>query len=73
MNDDIGKLETLVQTKRDKYKHSTKEIQNLRKTTKGLEKDCEDLNECKSSIIKEIEGELELIDQIQEMIVTFKK
>ena len=64
MNDDIGKLESLVTSKKDKYKHSNKEIINLRKQTKGLEKDCDDLCECKQSIIQEIEGELELIDQI---------
>lgn len=50
-----------------------KDIGNVKREVKVLEKECADLNECKQCITTEIDNETQIIEQMQELILNYKK
>ena len=60
--DDIQKLFKLVSSKKEKASVITKDMTNLRREVKQLERECDEFNKCRESIASEVKAEQELIE-----------
>lgn len=60
-------------TKRDKRQVINRDIGNVKREVKVLEKEFNELNECKQCISTEVKNELEIIEQVEDLILNYKK
>lgn len=73
MEEDLGKLKDVVKKKKQSKKGNEQEIIQGRKTVQFLERDVEELTDCREKLKEEINNEKDLQNSMWELVVTIKK